>query len=115
MSARCGRFTCLHSRPREGSECLGRDGAYTKFRGEHCACSDYLVNRILKGNGVSRAWSCRIGRNYSTREAALGGLDLEMGTLITGTEQGRDYKDYYLANPFLEGLRKASTHVRPGR
>jgi beta-glucosidase len=46
------------------------------------------------------------GGTYGTREAVLGGLDLEMGTLITGTERGRDYKDYYLANPFLEGLRK---------
>ena len=24
-------------------------GAYTKFRGEHCAESDYLINKILKG------------------------------------------------------------------
>ena len=82
-------------------------GAYTKFRGEHCACSDYLVNRILKGQwGFQGLVMSDWGGTYSTREAALGGLDLEMGTLITGTEQGRDYKDYYLANPYLEGLRK---------
>jgi beta-glucosidase len=46
------------------------------------------------------------GGTYSTRQAALGGLDLEMGTLSAGTEDGRAYKDYYLADPFLEGLRK---------
>jgi beta-glucosidase len=81
-------------------------GAYTKFRGEHCAYSDYLINKILKGEWgfqglVMSDWSA----TYSTREAVLGGLDLEMGTLITGTERERPYEDYYLAKPFLEGLR----------
>ena len=81
-------------------------GAYTKFRGEHCAYSDYMINKILKGELsfqglVMSDW----GGTYSTKEAVLGGLDLEMGTLITGTEKERPYDEYYLAKPFLEGIR----------
>ena len=82
-------------------------GAYTKFRGEHCAYSDYLINKILKGElGFQGLVMSDWGGTYSTREAVLGGLDLEMGTLITGTEKERPYDDYYLAKPFLEGIRK---------
>jgi len=82
-------------------------GAYTKFRGEHCAYSDYLINKILKGEwGFQGLVMSDWGGTYDTRQAVLGGLDLEMGTLTSGTEEARPYKDYYLANPFLEGLRK---------
>jgi beta-glucosidase len=81
-------------------------GAYTKFRGEHCAYSDYLINKILKGQfGFQGLVMSDWGGTYSTKEAVLGGLDLEMGTLITGTEKERPYDDYYLAKPFLEGIR----------
>ena len=87
-------------------------GAYTKFRGEHCAYSDYLINKILKGEwGFQGLVMSDWGATYSTREAVLGGLDLEMGTLITGTERERPYEDYYLANPFLEGLRNGEYPV----
>jgi beta-glucosidase len=81
-------------------------GAYTKFRGEHCAYSDYMINKILKGElGFPGLVMSDWGGTYSTKEAVLGGLDLEMGTLITGTEKERPYDDYYLAKPFLEGIR----------
>jgi beta-glucosidase len=74
-------------------------GAYNKFRGQHCCHNDYLLNKILKGewgfNGlVVSDWAGA----HDTREAALNGLDLEMGT-------ERAYNDFYLASPFLEGLR----------
>jgi beta-glucosidase len=81
-------------------------GAYTKFRGEHCAYNDYLINKILKGEfGFPGLVMSDWGGTYATREAVLGGLDLEMGTLIPGTEKDRPYDDYYLAKPFLEGIR----------
>jgi beta-glucosidase len=81
-------------------------GAYTRFRGEHCAYSDYLINKILKGEwGFQGLVMSDWGATYSTREAVLGGLDLEMGTLITGTERERPCDDYYLARPFMEGIR----------
>jgi beta-glucosidase len=81
-------------------------GAYTKFRGEHCAYNDYLINKILKGElGFQGLVMSDWGGTYSTREAVLGGLDLEMGTLIPGTEKELPYDEYYLAKPFLEGIR----------
>jgi beta-glucosidase len=87
-------------------------GAYTKFRGEHCAYSDYLINKILKGQfGFQGLVMSDWGGTYSTKEAVLGGLDLEMGTLITGTEKERPYDDYYLAKPFLEGIRSGEYPV----
>jgi len=80
-------------------------GAYTKFRGEYCAYSDYLINRILKGEWhfpglVMSDWS----GTHSTREAALGGLDVEMGTLV-GSEDKSAYTNFFLAAPLLEAIR----------
>ena len=87
-------------------------GAYTKFRGEHCAYSDYLINKILKGEfGFPGLVMSDWGGTYNTGEAVLGGLDLEMGTLIPGTETEMPYDDYYLANPFLEGIRNGKYPV----
>jgi len=80
-------------------------GAYTKFRGEYCAYSDYLVNQILKGEWrfpglVMSDWS----GTHSTREAALGGLDVEMGTLV-GSEDKSAYTNFFLATPLLDAIR----------
>jgi beta-glucosidase len=74
-------------------------GAYNEFRGQHCCENAYLLNDILKkewgfqGTVVSDWGGC-----HDTDEAALNGLDLEMGT-------EKNYNDYYLADPFLAGLR----------
>jgi beta-glucosidase len=86
-------------------------GAYTQFRGEHCAYSDYLINKLLKGEWgfpgfVMSDW----GGTYSTREAALGGLDVEMGTLV-GSEDKSAYNRFFLAQPFLDGIRKGDYPV----
>ena len=80
-------------------------GAYPKFRGEYCAYSDYLVNKILKGEWrfpglVMSDWS----GTHSLREAALGGLDVEMGTLV-GSEEKWAYTNFFLATPFLDAIR----------
>ncbi|MGO9477743.1 MAG: glycoside hydrolase family 3 C-terminal domain-containing protein [Limisphaerales bacterium] len=86
-------------------------GAYTRFRGEHCAYSDYLINKILKGEWgfpgfVMSDW----GGVHSTREAVLGGLDVEMGTMV-GSEDKSAYNQFFLAQPFLEGIRKGDYPV----
>ena len=74
-------------------------GAYNKIRGEQCCQNDYLLNKILKGEWgfqglVVSDWAA----THDTRQAALNGLDLEMGT---ETNYGR----FYLASPYLAGLR----------
>ena len=73
-------------------------GAYNRFRGGHCCHNDYLLNTILKGewgfNGlVMSDWA----GVHDTREAALNGLDLEMGT-------EKKYGDFFLAKPYRDGL-----------
>lgn len=83
-------------------------GAYNKFRGEHCCHNDRLLNKILK-----KDWNfdgCVItdwGGCHDTRESVLNGLDIEMGTFTDGlkTEAKYAYECYYLANPYLEGLK----------
>lgn len=84
-------------------------GSYNKFRGEYVCKNDYLLNKTLKGDWafdgvVISDW----GAVHSTRGAALGGLDIEMGTGTGKPEEttGNYYDHYYLANPFLELVKK---------
>ncbi len=83
---------------REGGA-LAVMGAYNKVRGQHACHNDYLLNRVLKGEwGFRGAVISDWGGTHDTDEAARNGLDLEMGT------RG-PYEGYYLADPFLAGLR----------
>lgn len=84
-------------------------GAYNKIRGQHACHNDLMLNQILKGDWnfdgvVITDW----GGAHDTREAALNGLDLEMGSYTNGLTSESDfgYDDYYLARPFLEMIRK---------
>ncbi|MGB5189836.1 glycoside hydrolase family 3 protein, partial [Robiginitalea sp.] len=83
-------------------------GSYNKFRGQYCSHHELLINTILKGDWafdgvVITDW----GSAHDTREAALYGLDMEMGTGTDGltTTLTNAYDNYYLANPFLELLK----------
>ncbi|HEY0375879.1 MAG TPA: glycoside hydrolase family 3 C-terminal domain-containing protein [Pyrinomonadaceae bacterium] len=74
--------------------------AYNKFRGEYCSENDYLLNKVLKEEWgfkglVVSDWNAV----HDTRETVLAGLDLEMGTV------GKPFDEFYLARPFLEGVR----------
>ncbi len=55
--------------------------AYNKFRGVYCGENDYLLNKILKGEwGFKGPVVSDWGGTHSTVDAALNGLDVEMGT-----------------------------------
>ncbi len=89
-------------------------GAYNKFRGQHCCHNDLLLNQILKKEWkfdgvVISDW----GGTHNTQEAALNGLDLEMGTNTNGMTASiaNSYNSYYLANPFLQELRSGKMDV----
>jgi beta-glucosidase len=80
-------------------------GAYNKFRGQFCSHNDYLLNKILKDEWKFRGlvmsdWAA----THDTREAALHGLDLEMGT-------EKPYEDYFLARPFHEEVQRGNIAV----
>jgi beta-glucosidase len=92
-------------------------GAYNKFRGQYACHNELLLNKILKKDWgfdgvVISDWSGA----HSTFEAALYGLDLEMGTGTDGLGATTDnhYEHYYLAKPFLKALKSgeiAISHV----
>ena len=89
---------------REGGA-LAVMGAYNKFRGQHACHNDYLLNQVLKGEwGFEGAVISDWSGTHDTRESVLNGLDLEMGT-------DRPYDEYFLAGPFLAGLKDGTFPV----
>jgi beta-glucosidase len=79
-------------------------GAYNCYNGQHCCHNQRLLTEILKGEwGFDGAVVSDWGGVHDTREAALYGMDLEMGTSTNGlTEDGTvSYDGYYLASPYL--------------
>ncbi|WP_227873890.1 beta-glucosidase [Flavobacterium nackdongense] len=83
-------------------------GAYNQFRGQHTTHNQILMNSILKKDWafdgvVISDW----GSAHDTKQAALNGLDIEMGTGTDGltTSTKNAYDSYYLANPFLKMLK----------
>lgn len=84
-------------------------GAYNKIRGQHACHNDFALNKILKGDWkfdgcVITDW----GGAHDTYEAAVNGLDIEMGSYTNGltSESVFTYNDYYLANPYLKMLKE---------
>ncbi len=83
-------------------------GAYNKIRGQHACHNDFALNKILKGDWkfdgcVITDW----GGAHDIYEAAVNGLDIEMGSYTNGltSESVFTYNDYYLANPYLQMLK----------
>ncbi len=77
-------------------------GSYNKYQGTFCTHNDTLVNRILKGQwGFDGAMITDWGSAHDTREAALNGLDIEMGSWTNGLTWGVSsaYDNYYMAEP----------------
>lgn len=83
-------------------------GAYNQYDGQHCCHNEVLLNKILKEDWkfdgvVVTDW----GGAHDSKEAALYGLDIEMGTGTNGLTYSlkNAYENYYLAGPFKELLR----------
>lgn len=86
-------------------------GAYNKFRGQYTSHHEILINKILKGEWaydgvVVTDW----GSAHNTREAALYGLDLEMGTWTDGLTGGKNhaYNNYYMSIAYLNEIKKGN-------
>ncbi|MDO4163183.1 MAG: glycoside hydrolase family 3 C-terminal domain-containing protein [Bacteroides sp.] len=83
-------------------------GAYNKFRGQHACHNELLLQKILKQDWkfdgvVVTDW----GGAHDTYEAAVNGLDIEMGSYTNGltSESAFTYEDYYLAQSYYNMLR----------
>lgn len=82
-------------------------GAYNKIRGTHACHNDYTLNKILKGEwGFDGAVMSDWDGTHNTMEAALGGLDIEMGTSSRHDKGINDrrftYDECYLGNDFRD-------------
>lgn len=84
-------------------------GAYNKYRGQHACHNKRLLCDILRDEWkfdgvVVTDW----GGAHDTKEAALNGLDLEMGSYTNGltSESEFTFDDYYLARPYLEMVKR---------
>ena len=85
-------------------------GSYNCYRGIHNTHNPYLINEVLKKElGYKGANISDWGATHDTREAALYGLDIEMGSYTNGlTSEGNGfgYDDYYLGNAYYEMAEK---------
>lgn len=84
-------------------------GAYNKIRGQHACHNELTLNKILKEDWkfdgcVITDW----GGAHDTCEAAVNGMDIEMGSYTNGltSESQFTYDDYYLARPYLQMLKE---------
>lgn len=83
-------------------------GAYNQFRGQYCCHNEILLNDILKDDwGFDGVVITDWGGAHDTRESALYGLDIEMGTGTNGLtfSESNAYQNYFLAAPFYEMLK----------
>lgn len=83
--------------------------AYNRYKESWCSENDILLNDILKGEwGFDGVVISDWGGVHHTREAALGGLDIEFGTMpLAADSVSRDsYDDYFMGRPLLELVRE---------
>ena len=82
-------------------------GSYNKYKNQYCSHNDTLINKILKGDWkfdgvVVTDW----GSAHDTYEAAMYGLDIEMGSWTNGLTWGLSsaYNNYYMAEPLKKKI-----------
>ena len=85
-------------------------GSYNRYNGMHNTHNKFLINDILKKElGYKGANISDWGAAHDTKESALYGLDIEMGSYtngLTSEAKGFSYDDYYLGNAYYEMAQK---------
>ena len=91
-------------------------GSYNQYYDQHCCHNERTLNKLLKEElGFNGAVISDWGGAHNTREAALYGLDLEMGSYTNGltTEAtGFTYDDYYLGNAYYNMAAKGEIPMK---
>lgn len=89
-------------------------GSYNQIRGEYACHNNLTLNKILKGEWkfdgcVITDW----GGAHDTKQSALNGLDIEMGTWTNGFTSNKAfaYDNYFLATPYLKMLKSGEIPV----
>lgn len=81
-------------------------GSYNRYNGQHASHHEILLGvRLKRELGFDGVVVSDWGATHSTREAALFGLDSEMGTHtngLTSEAEGFGYDDYYLGRAYYE-------------
>lgn len=89
-------------------------GSYNKFRGQYCSHHELLINKILKGEwGFDGVVVTDWGSAHSTKEAAMNGLDIEMGSWTNGLTWGESfaYDNYFMAQPYFDMIKSGELPV----
>ena len=82
-------------------------GAYNKINGQHASYNEYLIQDILEGEwGFKGPVISDWGACHSTLEAALCGLDIEMGTRAPSFDQ------YFMAKPLINEINRGKVDIK---
>ncbi len=82
-------------------------GAYNQFRRQHAAYNEYLIEDILRGEwGFKGIVISDWGACHSTLEAALCGLDIEMG------DHDTPFNQYFMADPLINEIKRGKVDVK---
>jgi beta-glucosidase len=85
--------------------------AYNRVNGQYCSENDFLLNQVLKKDwGFQGLVMTDWGGTHSTVNAINNGLDLEMGSNVTG-----NHNNDYLGAPLLRELAAAEPRVAMSR
>lgn len=89
-------------------------GSYNQYKGQHCCENAFLLNQVLKHDwGFDGCVITDWGGAHDTDEAALNGLDIEMGTGTNGLTFSKEnaYDNYYLAENYLKKLQSGELPI----
>ena len=83
--------------------------AYNLYQDQHLCNNAYLLDTVLRQQwGYDGVVISDWGGVHNTDQTVRHGVDLEYGSWTNGLSSGRKnaYDDYYLATPYLEGIRR---------
>lgn len=77
-------------------------GSYNKFRGQHCAHNEYLINTVLKGEfGFTGAVISDWAAVHNSEQALKYGTDVEMGTDLSMLPNP-EYNKFFMADSAID-------------